>query len=373
MDFTLTTEQLLIKESAARFAAGDHAGDRWDTFAELGWLALGAPERCGGFGGPLETLLLMEQFGRGLVVTPYAGQVVAASAILNHAGVHDLLEQLVEGNDRFAVAYEEPAARYDPEIVATSASRTTDDGSWSLRGSKLRVLGAASATRFIVSARTAAGITLFEVPADSARVTRRAFAAEDGHDVGDVTFGDAPARSMIGEPGEGLALLERGLDHAVAALCAEAVGIAGVMLEMTVAYTKQRHQFGVPIGSFQALQHRMAEMFIELELARSMAYLAALRLDAPDAAERRRGISAAKALIARSGRFIGQNAIQLHGGIGMSEEYAVGRYFKRLTTLERFFGDRAFHLRRFATARQPAPDGGAELALAAASGALAGR
>ncbi len=346
MDFTLSPEQLLIKDSVARFAAGDHAGsDHWTTFAELGWLAIGAPEECGGFGGPLETLLVMEQFGRGLVITPYVGQVVATQAILAHAGEHSLLERVVAGDDRVSVAYEEPHARYDPAVVTTTASRS--GATWTLDGTKIRVLGAQSATHFIVSARTPDGVALFTVPANSREIERRAYAAEDGHDVADVTFEAARAASMIGAAGDGLALLERGHDHAVAALCAEAVGIMSVMLEMTVAYAKQRRQFGVPIGSFQALQHRMAEMFIEVELARSMAYLAAMRVDADDAAERRRGVSAAKAQIARSGRFVGQNAIQVHGGIGMSEEYSVGHAFKRLTMIERLFGDRAFHLARF--------------------------
>ncbi|GAC1306868.1 MAG: acyl-CoA dehydrogenase family protein [Vulcanimicrobiaceae bacterium] len=347
MDFTLSPEQLLIKDSVARFAASDHAGrDHWSTFAELGWLAIGAPEACGGFGGPLETLLLMEQFGRGLVVTPYAGQAVAVGTILRHAGRLDVLQRVVAGDERIALAYEEPRARYEAGKIAATA--TASRAGWTVRGSKVRVLGAASATHFLVSAATAGGIVLAVVPAVSAQVTRRPYAAEDHHDVADVTFDDAPAEATIGAAGSGLDLLERGHDHAVAALCAEAVGIMSVMLETTVAYTKQRRQFGVPIGSFQALQHRMAEMFVEVELARSMAYLAALRLDAPDDRVRRRGVSAAKAQIARSGRFVGQNAIQLHGGIGMSEEYSVGHAFKRLTTIERLFGDRAFHLARFA-------------------------
>jgi len=347
MNFALGPEQLLIKDSVARFAAGEHAGrDHWSTFAELGWLALGAPQECGGFGGPLETLLLMEQFGRGLVVTPYAGQAVAATAIFKHADRLEELQRIVDGDERISLAYEEPHARYDPGLVSTTASR--NGASWTISGSKIRVLGARSATQFIVSARTPEGITLFTVPAGSPGVARRTYAAEDGHDVADIAFDDARASATIGAPGGGLALLERGCEHAVAALCAEAVGIMSVMLETTVAYAKERRQFGVPIGSFQALQHRMAEMFVEVELARSMAYFAALRLESSDPAERRRGVSAAKAQIARSGRFVGQNAIQLHGGIGMSEEYSIGHAFKRLTMLERLFGDRAFHLARYA-------------------------
>ena len=294
----------------------------------------------------------MEQFGRGLVRSGYVAQVVLAGTILRAAGRLDLLENLVEGKGRFAVAYEEPHARYDASRVAATAAREGD--AYRIEGTKVRVLDAATASTLIVSARTDEGITLFAVPADDAKVVRTPFAAEDGSDVSDVRFDGVrvPADAVVGESGGGLALLELGIDHATAALCAEALGLMSVMLEATVEYTKQRHQFGVPIASFQALQHRMAEMYIELELARSMAYLAAMTLsDENDPAARRRGISAAKVQVAKSGRFVGQNAIQLHGGIGMSEEYKVGHYFKRMTLVERLLGDADFHLARYLAAR----------------------
>jgi alkylation response protein AidB-like acyl-CoA dehydrogenase len=350
MDFTLSPEQLLIKDSVARYAAGAHAGtEKWPQFAELGWLAIGAPDDLGGFGGPLETLLLMEQFGRGLVVSPYVAQVVLAGTILRAAERTELLERLVEGTERFAVAYEEPHARYDAAAVETSAVR--DGDAYVLRGTKVRVLDASTANTLIVSARTGDEISLFAVPADAANLTREKYESEDGYDVANVRLDGVrvDAAQVIGPAGGGLALLERGLDHATAALCAEGLGLMSLMHEATVEYTKQRQQFGVPIGSFQALQHRMAEMFIEVELARSMAFLAAMTLDeqAADPVARRRGISAAKVQIAKSGRFVAQNAIQLHGGIGMSEEYKVGHYFKRITMVERLLGDADFHLRRY--------------------------
>jgi len=364
MDFTLSPEQLLIKDSVASFVlrqaqdkpGGRAANDNWPTFAELGWLALGAPEDVGGFGGPLETLLLMEQFGRGLVRSGYVAQVVLAGTILRDANRVDRLQRLAEGDERFAVAYEEPAARYDAARVATTASleaAASGHGEYTITGSKVRVLDAGTADTLIVSARTDDGITLFAVPAASTQ--RTPYAAEDGSDVADVRLDGVRvgADALIGEVGGGLALLERGIDHATGALCAEALGLMSVMLEATVDYTKQRQQFGVPIASFQALQHRMAEMFIELELARSMAYLAAMTLtEENDPVARRRGISAAKVQIAKSGRFVGQNAIQLHGGIGMSEEYKVGHYFKRMTLVERLLGDADFHLRRFLASRR---------------------
>jgi alkylation response protein AidB-like acyl-CoA dehydrogenase len=206
----------------------------------------------------------------------------------------------------------------------------------------------------IVSARTGDEITLFAIPANAPNVVREPYAAEDGYDVANVRFDGVrvPATGIVGPASGGLELLELALDHATAALCAEGLGLMSALLEATVEYTKQRQQFGVPIGSFQALQHRMAEMFIEVELARSMAYLAAMTLgEERDAVARRRGISAAKFQIAKSGRFVGQNAIQLHGGIGMSEEYKAGHYFKRMTHVERLLGDSDFHLARYVASR----------------------
>jgi len=354
VDFTLSPEQLLIKDSVARFAAGGHTGgEHWPTFAELGWLAIGAPEELGGFGGPLETLLLMEQFGRGLVVSPYASQVVLAGSILRAAERTDLLQRVVEGEERIAVAYEEPHARYDPARVATTAVREGDD--YVITGTKVRVLDCSTADTLLTSARTGDEITLFAIPANAPNLVRERYPAEDGHDAGTVRLDGVrvAGSTVIGPLGDGLALLELGLDHATAALCAEGLGLMSTMLEATVEYTKQRQQFGVPIGSFQALQHRMAEMFIELELARSMAYLAAMTLgEERDPIARRRGISAAKVQVAKSGRFVGQNAIQLHGGIGMSEEYKVGHYFKRMTIVERLLGDVDFHLGRYLAARR---------------------
>lgn len=361
MDFTLSPEQLLIKDSVARFATGNHAGkDHWATFAELGWLALGAPEEIGGFGGPVETLLVQEQFGRGLVRSPYVAQVVFAGTLLAAAGRIDILEPLTEGLRRTTVAYEERGARSDPSLVTTTA-RSDADG-FVLTGEKVRVLESSTADTLIVSAREEAGISLFAVPAQA--VTRTPYAAEDGADVATLGFENVRIGSdaRIGAAGAGLALLECGLDHAVAAVCAEMLGLGAFMLEATVDYAKQRQQFGVAIGSFQSLQHRMAEMFMEVELARSMAFMAAMTLqDGADDATRRRTIAAAKVQVATSVRFIGQNAIQLHGGIGMSEEYRVGHYFKRATMLERLFGDVGYHLARFQHAQR---SGDRETALA---------
>jgi len=347
MDFTLTSEQLLLRDGAARFANNGARADAWKAFTELGWLAIGAPDDLGGFGGPVEVLLLMEQCGRGLVRSSFVSQGVLARAILRAAGRTDLLGELIEGR-RFAVAYEEPHARYDPARIETSARREGDR--WSLHGTKIRVLDAATADRLIVSARTDSGeVALFDVPATDATVRRIAFPTEDGSDAGDVTFDGVRIEEsgVLATGDDALAALELGIDHATAALCGEALGLCEVMLDTTVDYSKTRTQFGVPLSSFQALAHRMAEMYIELELLRSMAYYAAGALDESDASVRKRAISAAKAQVAKSGRFIGQQAIQLHGAIGMSEEYKIGQYFKRMTMVERLFGDRDFHVRRY--------------------------
>jgi alkylation response protein AidB-like acyl-CoA dehydrogenase len=354
MDFTLSAEQLMIKDSVTRFAAEPPKGDPWTTFAELGWLALGAPEDLGGFGGPLETMILMEAFGKGLVTAPYLAQVVLAGSVLRLAARTDVLQALVDGNARFAVAYEEPHARHDPSRVATIAMRQGDG--YVLGGSKVRVLGASSATSLIVSARvdTHDGeIGLFTVPVDAPGVEIHELASEDGHDVAGVGLDNVriSASGRIAEAG--LPILEHALDIATAALCAEAVGIMSVLHDVTLDYLKNRTQFGVAIGSFQALQHRMAEMFTELELARSMSFVAAMTVaDEADPHERARAISGAKVQIARSGRFVGQNAIQLHGAIGMTEEYKIGHYFKRMTTLERLLGDSDYHLGRYIANRR---------------------
>lgn len=361
MDFTFSPEQLLIKDSVARFAAGSKPGaDVWRSFAELGWLAIGAPEELDGFGGPIETMILMEQFGRAALATPYLAQIVLAGNILRAVGRLDVLRDVVAGTERVAVAYEEAQSRYHPERVDTTLIENAEG--YVLRGSKVRVLDSASASMVIVSACCGPDVALVRVPLDARGLSQTAFAAEDGHAVASLRFDDValPASALIGRRDEGLGSLQCGLDHAIGALCGEALGLMSVMHELTLDYLKERRQFGVAIGSFQALQHRMAETFMEVELARSMALRAAMTLaHEEDEVARSRGLSAAKVQIARSGRFVGQNAVQLHGAIGMTEEYKIGRYFKRMTTLERLLGDADYHLGRYidltgAPVRQPA-------------------
>jgi alkylation response protein AidB-like acyl-CoA dehydrogenase len=350
MDFALTPEQELLRDSVVRFATNHSTArpDSWKTFSELGWLGIGMPSELGGFGGPIETLLLMEQCGYGLVISAYVGQVVLAGAVLRATGRHDLLQALIEGRRRFVVAYEEPHARYDPTRIDTTLHPSGDG--WIVHGAKIRVLDANSADEFIVSVRTPEGVRLVLVPATAPNVARMTYSSEDGSDVADLHFDGTliGENALLEHAGDALEAIDAGVDYATAALCAEALGLCRCMLETTVEYSKQRRQFDVPLSSFQALQHRMAEMYVELELLRSMAYFAAMTLEnESDPVARRRGISAAKAQVAKSGRFVGQQAIQLHGGIGMSEEYRIGRYFKRMTMVERLLGDRDYHLRRY--------------------------
>ncbi len=374
MDFALSSEQNLIKDSALRFVADEYGFDKrvalsqtdegfsrehWRRFADLGWLGMPLPEDRGGFGGsPVETMILMEAFGTGLVLEPFVPTVVLGGTALAYGGngsAHEaLLAEAIEGNKLLTLAYAEPTGRYDPAAVRTRARR--DGADFVIDGSKRGVPFGAAADTYVVSVRTSgdddstSGITLLLIDRDAAGVRRRDYRAVDGSRASDITFEGVrvPGDAVLGDIDNGLPLLERTLDAGIGAICAEAVGIMAVMHRVTVEYIKQRKQFGVPIGSFQVLQHRAVDMLIALEQARSMEIYAAMSLTtAASDAERKRALSAAKVQIAKSGRYVGQQAIQLHGGIGMTEEYLVGHYFKRMSVLELAFGDADFHLRRY--------------------------
>lgn len=348
MDFKLSGEQTLIKDSVERFVAQQPApSEPWREFAKLGWLGIGAPEDLGGFGGALETMLVMEVFGRGLYLEPYAACAVFPAAILRAAGRNDHLETLIEGERRFAVAYEEPGAHYNPAAVSARAERA--NAGYILNGKKVRVPVPRGDASFLVSARTDGDVALFVLAPGTSGLKRSDEVAEDGTTVARLEL-DGVAVDDAARVGtsSGVDLLQRGLEYANAALCGEAVGLMSTMFDLTLGYLKERNQFGVPIGSFQVLQHRMAEMFTELELARSMAYVAAMTVDDDsDTDARARAIAGAKIQVSRSGRFVGQNAVQLHGAIAMTQEYKLGAYFKRMTTLERLYGDIDYHLDRY--------------------------
>jgi pimeloyl-CoA dehydrogenase small subunit len=370
MDFALSDEQLLLQNSVERLFAdryafdarkryaqesGGYSHDLWARYAELGLLGLPFAENNGGSaGGPVETMIVMEEIGKALALEPYLATVVLAGGLLRLGGGEalqaELIPRIAAGDLTLSFAHAERQSRYDLADVATAARR--DGGAYILDGAKSLVLHGDSAEKFIVSARLSGarndreGLGLFLVDADAPGVSTRGYGTVDGLRAAEVTLSNVrvPAGSVIGEPGAAFPLIERVADAAIAALCAEAVGAMAAMHETTVDYMKTRKQFGLTIGSFQALQHRAAEMLVALEQARSMAMLATMMADADDARERRAAISAAKVQIGRSGRLLGQAAIQIHGGIGMTMEAKVGHYFKRVTTIDTLFGDADHHL-----------------------------
>lgn len=376
MDFNFSEEQGFFKDAIDKFIAKQYGFEQrrkyqaepqgwsrtiWSQFAEQGFLAMPFEEAYGGLGyGAVEMMLVMEAMGRGLVVEPYLSTVVLSGAALKAGGSDAQREQwlprIASGEGLLMLAHAERQARYQLSDVQLRAS--ADGSGYRLQGQKILVMHGDSADGFLVSARTAGGrrdaqgITLFLVDADAPGLRRRVYRTQDGLQACDLILDDVsvPADSVVGVPGEALAIIERVSDHAIAAIAAEAVGIMQATLDMTVDYLKQRNQFGGPIARFQALQHRAAEMLIELEQARSMAMYAALMIDEADIAERRKALSAVKVQIGKSGRIVGQLAVQLHGGIGVTEEYAVGHYFRRLTMIEASFGDSAYHLARIAGA-----------------------
>ena len=374
MDFELTEEQRLLRESVERLLADhyDFAKRRaysaepegwsrslWSQYAELGLLGLPFPEDHGGFGGgPIEVMLVMEALGRVLALEPYLATVVLGGTALrlagNEAQKSAILPQLAEGKLILAFAHGERQARYDLTDVLTTAKPRS--GGWVLDGGKSVVLHGDSAQLLVVSARTSGerddpdGISLFLVGAAANGVARRSYPMRDGTRAAEISLSgvEASGDSVLGEVGAGFPVIERVVEAGIAATAAEAVGAMEAMQAMTLEYLKTRQQFGRPIGDNQALQHRAAEMLMALEQGRSMAMLAAMMVEEPDAVERAHNIAMAKVGVAQASKFVSQNAIQLHGGIGMTEEYAVGHYFRRCMVIEHLFGDAAHHLSRLA-------------------------
>ena len=379
MDFDLSEEQRLLDETVRRLIKDEYGFEKrktykaspdgfsrklWARYAEIGLLGLPFAEEHGGFGGSaVEGMIVMESFGRGLVLEPYLASVVLGGGLVAALGStaqkQAILLPLAEGKLMLAFAHGEPQSRYVLADVATSAAR--DGSGYVLSGKKAVVLHGDSAEQLVVSARSAGasrdkkGLSLFLVDAKAKGIAIRGYPTVDSQRAAEIALDQVRvgADALLGPPGEAYGAIEHAVDRAIAALCAEAVGIMEVLNTTTLEYLKTRKQFGVPIGSFQVLQHRMAEMMLEHEQAKSMAILAALSADGTNARERRRVISAAKVQIGKSGRFIGQQAIQLHGGIGMTDEYTAGHYFKRLTMIAQSFGDEDHHLERFAEVTLP--------------------
>jgi alkylation response protein AidB-like acyl-CoA dehydrogenase len=316
--------------------------DLWRQYADLGLLGLTFDEQYGGAGmGAGELAVVMEAFGRALVLEPFIATVVLGGALVAAAGSPEqkaaILPGLADGSTLLAFAYTETASRWS--LTDISCTAVPDGDTWTVAGEKIAVLGADSADQLVITARTPEGeVGLFLVDATATAVSRDSYAMQDGLRGADVLFSDAPA-AALGAPAEALAAIEGVLDVATAALCAEAVGAMDRMLWLTVDYLKTRVQFGQPIAVFQALQHRAANMYVSLEQARSMALLARLALADDDHERRRRAVRAAKIQIDTSARHISQEAIQLHGGIGMTMEYPVGHYMKRTTVIAKTFAD----------------------------------
>jgi alkylation response protein AidB-like acyl-CoA dehydrogenase len=370
MDFDYSEEQQLLADSVQRFvqkgydfearkkAIASDAGyseDAWRTFAEMGLLGLPLPQDYGGFGGgALDLMAVMETFGEALVIEPYLATVGLGAQFVARAGTKAqrkaILPAVAEGRMKLAFAHTEAASRYNLAKVETTA--TKNEAGWVLSGEKKIVLGAPIAEKLIVSAATGKrGYSLFLVDPAAPGVEVKPYRTFDEMRAGDVALDNVQVdkKAMIGKQGAGLALVEEVVDFATALLCAEAVGVIKSTNEATLEYLKTRKQFGVTIGTFQALQHRMVDMFISGEQARSMACLAASKADgAVDADDRRRAISAAKIKIADACRHVSQESIQLHGGMGMTEEMKVSHSFRRLTMIAQQFGDADHHLERFA-------------------------
>lgn len=372
MDFELSEEQRLLKESVdgllgdsydfeqrKKYAAEKDGWSRamWGKFAEQGLLGLPFGEADGGFGaGGVETMIVMEALGRALVLEPYLATVVLGGGFLRRGGSAAqkaaLLPSLIDGSGTMAFAQLEKNSRYDLADVATTAKKS--GSGYVIDGEKCVVVHGDTADTFVVTARSkggqrdAGGIGAFLVPASAKGVTVKGYPTQDGLRAADVSFSgvEVGTEAALGDPENALPLIERVADDARIALCAEAVGAMDEALKTTVEYLKTRNQFGTAIGNFQALQHRGSDMFVALEQARSMSFFATMAGDFDDARERATAVAAAKVQIGRSARFVGQQAIQLHGGVGMTMEYKIGHYFKRLTMIESLFGDADYHLRR---------------------------
>jgi alkylation response protein AidB-like acyl-CoA dehydrogenase len=375
VDFSFSDEQSLLKDSVERFIQNDYAFDarqklvkteqgfspkNWKTYAELGWLGIPFAEADGGFGGgPIETMLIMEQFGRGLVVEPFVPTVILAGGMIriagNRAQKEKYLARIVDGSLQGAFAFAEPQGRFNLADLTTTATKT--DSGYVLNGHKAVVLNGPSADVLVVSARTAGqqrsrgGITLFLIEKGAAGLTRRDYPTVDALRASEVHLADVavPKSAVLGRVGRGIDVIEQAIDEATLAIGAEAVGCMEVLYKATVEYCKTRVQFGQPIGKFQVLQHRMVDMFMEYEQSKSLMFMAAMRLAEGYGPEAQKAVSAFKVQVGKSGRFVGQNAVQLHGGMGMTEELSVGHYFKRLTMIDTMFGNVDHHLKRFGT------------------------
>jgi alkylation response protein AidB-like acyl-CoA dehydrogenase len=372
MDLAYTTEQNMLEESISKFVSSaydldsrkqlanselGYSDEHWQTFASLGWLALPIEEAYGGIGGDLvDTMILFESLGKGLVVEPILSTLVLFGGALSIAGTEDqkqaLLPGIADGSVKGALAYLEAEAPSDFNAVTTSAVREGD--TYVLNGHKSVVFNAASADHLIVSARTEgdvrdlAGISLFIVPSDTPGITRKDYPTVDGLRASEIALESVsvPLSALLGQPHEGASILNQVINRGILAVSAEAVGAMEVLYKSTIDYTKQREQFDHPLADFQVVKHRLTEMFIEYNLAKSLCMKATMLLN-QGTADAQRHVHALKFLVGKSSRFVGQNAVQLHGGMGMTEDLAIAHYFKRLMIIDALFGNANIHLEAF--------------------------
>ena len=374
MDFTFNEEQSLIQDQVDQFVQKEYdwetrqslsnsdlgfGNDNWQKFAELGWLGISVSENSGGFGGSaIESMLIMEAFGKGLVVEPFLETVIMSAGLIDDHGSEaqksSILEPAIAGEMHLALAYTEPQSRFNLSDVVTDAK--ADGGNFILNGYKSVVMNGPSANKIIVSARTSGsqldqnGITLFIVDTESEGIEKTNYKTVDGRRASDIGIENVVVskEDIVGEVDGGFQLLDSAIDKAILAISAEAVGAMEVLYKTTVEYTKTREQFGTAIGKFQVLQHRMVDMFMEYEQCKSLLYMATMKHEegAPDA---KKAISGLKYQVGKAGKFIGQQAVQLHGGMGVTDELNVGHYFKRLTTVGTIFGNTDYHLKKYSS------------------------
>ena len=372
MDFTFNEEQTLIQDQVDQFVLKEYdwetrqslsnsdlgfGQENWQKFAELGWLGISVSEDSGGFGGSaIESMLIMEAFGKGLVVEPFLETMIMSGGLIDAHGSDQqkasILEPAISGEMQLALAYAEPQSRFNLSDVVTEAKPEGDN--FVLNGYKSVVMNGPSANKILVSARTSGsqleenGLTLFIVDADSDGLNKTNYKTVDGRRASDISLENVTVSKddVVGGIDSGFEILDSAIDKAILAISAEAVGAMEVLYKATVEYTKTREQFGTAIGKFQVLQHRMVDMFMEYEQCKSLLYMATMKQE-EGAADAKKAISGLKYQVGKAGKFIGQQAVQLHGGMGVTDELNVGHYFKRLTTIGTIFGNTDYHLKKY--------------------------
>ena len=372
MDFTFNEEQSLIQDQVDQFVQKEYdwetrqslsnseigfGEENWQKFAELGWLGISVSEESGGFGGSaIESMLIMEAFGKGLVVEPFLETIIMSGGLIDDFGSNEqkssILEPAIAGEMQLALAYAEPQSRFNLSDVVTEAK--SDGENFILNGYKAVVMNGPSANKILVSARTSGsqldenGITIFVVDADAEGLIKTNYKTVDGRRASDLTIENVKVskNDVIGKVDSGFEVLDSTIDKAILAISAEAVGAMEVLYKTTVEYSKTREQFGTAIGKFQVLQHRMVDMFMEYEQCKSLLYMATMKHE-EGAEDSKKAISGLKYQVGKAGKFIGQQAVQLHGGMGVTDELNVGHYFKRLTTVGTIFGNTDYHLKKY--------------------------